>query len=236
MSQREDQKLLGRDERPDDEDHLHRIAREFQVGFDAVERIGLPAVSIFGSARLNPGDRWYDAAAETGRAFVRHGFAVVTGGGPGIMEAANLGANDAGGTSVGFGIVLPHEQSMNQHCDIAVEFDHFYARKVMFVKAAEGFVVFPGGFGTLDELFEALTLIQTEKVVHFPVILFGRAFWDPLLEWIHRTLEHEGMIAPDDLELVSVTDDPDEAARLVVECFQNQCPHTPAEPEKADAQ
>jgi uncharacterized protein (TIGR00730 family) len=145
--QREEQELLRREEL-DVDDQLKRIEREFATGFDAVARIRRPAVSIFGSARLRDDDPWYRAATETARAFVRHGFAVVTGGGPGIMEAANRGADEAGGTSVGFGIVLPREQVMNGHCDIALEFEHFYARKVMFVKAAEGFVVFPGGFGT----------------------------------------------------------------------------------------
>jgi uncharacterized protein (TIGR00730 family) len=234
QSQREEQQLLRRGE-ADLEQQLDRIEREFAAGFEAVGKIGLPAVSIFGSARLSEDDPWYRAAEETARAFVRRGFAVVTGGGPGIMEAANRGANDSGGTSVGFGIVLPREQVMNGHCDIALEFEHFYARKVMFVKAAEGFVVFPGGFGTLDELFEALTLIQTEKVLHFPVVLFGEEFWRPLLDWI-SALEQRGMISPDDVELVSVTDDPNEAARLVIECYERKCAHRPAEPWKADAE
>jgi uncharacterized protein (TIGR00730 family) len=234
QKQREEQELLRRGDLDVDQ-QLQRIEREFASGFEAVARIGRPAVSIFGSARLREGDRWYLAAMGTARAFVRHGFAVVTGGGPGIMEAANRGANDAGGTSVGFGIVLPREQVMNGHCDIALEFDHFYARKVMFVKAAEGFVVFPGGFGTLDELFEALTLIQTEKVLHFPVVLFGEAFWRPLLDWF-PTLQRQGMISAEDVELVSVTDHPEEAARLVIDCYQRKCAHRPSEPWKADAE
>jgi uncharacterized protein (TIGR00730 family) len=234
QSQREEQQLLQSGEL-DVEHQLRRIQREFVSGFDAVANIGLPAVSIFGSARLREGNRWYRAAEETARAFVRRGFAVVTGGGPGIMEAANRGASDSGGTSVGFGIVLPREQVMNGHCDIALEFEHFYARKVMFVKAAEGFVVFPGGFGTLDELFEALTLIQTEKVLHFPVVLFGEEFWRPLLDWISN-LERHGMISPEDLELVSLTDHPEEAARIVIECYERKCAHRVAEPWKADAE
>ena len=233
--QRRDRELLDRRD-ADVASDVERISQEFSAGFEAVAAIDRPAVSIFGSARTGPADPWYRAAYETGAAFARRGFAVVTGGGPGIMEAANRGANEADGLSVGFGIVLPREQMMNEHCDVAVEFDHFYARKVMFVKSAEGFVVFPGGFGTLDELFEALTLIQTEKVLHFPVVLYGSEHWRPLLDWIDRSLEDAGMVSPEDLHLVSVVDDPDAAADAVIECFERRCAHRVNDPWKADAE
>src|SRR5207253_5495966 len=176
----------------------------------AVERIDRPAVSIFGSARLREGNRVYEEARDVGRRFAEAGFAVVTGGGPGVMEAANRGAREGGGLSVGFNIELPHEQSSNPYLDISLTFRHFYARKTMFVKAAEGFVVFPGGFGTVDELFEALTLIQTGKVLHFPVVLYGSDYWSELIDWIKSELLADGMISPDDLDLLFVTDDLDE--------------------------
>src|SRR6266498_4388841 len=169
-------------------ENLISIAEEFRAGFAAVDRIDRPAVSIFGSARLSEDSEPYRLAREAGRRFAEHGWAVITGGGPGVMEAANRGAKEAGGLSVGFNIELPHEQGSNPYLDISYTFKHFYARKVCFVKPAEGFVIFPGGFGTLDELFEALTLIQTGKVLHFPVVLFDRSFWEPMLEWIHDRL------------------------------------------------
>src|SRR5215217_8132092 len=228
-AQEQEQRLLGRREH-DLSGDLERIAREFAAGFEAVAAIDRPAVSIFGSARTGPADPWYEAARETAGAFARRGFAVVTGGGPGIMEAANRGAAEAGGLSIGFGIVLPREQRMNDHCRIAVEFDHFYARKVMFVRSSEGFVVFPGGFGTLDELFEALTLIQTEKVLHFPVVLFGSDHWNPLLDWIDRALEDAGMVSREDLQLVTVTDEPEAAAETVITCHERRCAHRISEP------
>jgi len=193
-----------------------RIGEEFRHGFEAVARIDRPAVTIFGSARIMAGHPDYLAAVETGRAFAREGFAVVTGGGPGIMEAANLGAREGGGVSVGFNIELPHEQDSNPYLDISLTFHHFYARKTMFVKAAEGFVVFPGGFGTLDELYEALTLIQTGKIVHFPVVLFRRSHWEGALGWTRERLLGEGLVSDADLELLSVTDDPEEAVRAVI--------------------
>ena len=145
---------------------------------------------------------------------------MVTGGGPGVMEAANRGARDAGGLSVGFNIELPHEQFANRYLDISLTFKHFYARKTMFVKAAEGFVIFPGGFGTLDELFESLTLIQTGKVLHFPVVLYGSDYWQPLLDWIHGRLQPDGLISPEDLELLEVTDDPARAIALLLEGYE----------------
>jgi uncharacterized protein (TIGR00730 family) len=175
-------------------------------------------------------------ARETARRFAERGWAVVTGGGPGVMEAANRGARDGGGLSVGFNIELPHEQRSNPYVDRVLTFRHFYARKTMFVKAAEGFVVFPGGFGTADELFEALTLIQTGKVMHFPVVLFDSDYWGELLEWIKDELLVDGMISPEDLDLLHVTDDVDDAVARVLECYDRRCAEMPAEPVKADAQ
>ena len=216
--------------------HASEIGNEFLQGFLAVERIGRPAISVFGSARVNRDDPTYAEAVEVGRRIAEAGFAVVTGGGPGVMEAANRGAREGGGVSVGFNIELPHEQHENPYLDISLTFDHFYARKTMFVKAAEGFVIFPGGFGTLDELFEALTLIQTGKVLHFPVVLYDHGYWAPLLDWIRGELLAEGMISPEDLELLVVTDDPDKAVKVLVDCYEQRCAAMPAEPEKADAQ
>jgi uncharacterized protein (TIGR00730 family) len=231
----EDRKILeGHD--GDLAGHAARIGHEFLQGFLAVERIGKPAISVFGSARVNEDDPVYADAREVGRRIAEAGFAVVTGGGPGVMEAANRGAREGGGVSVGFNIELPHEQHENPYLDISVTFDHFYARKTMFVKAAEGFVIFPGGFGTLDELFEALTLIQVGKVLHFPVVLFDHGYWAPLLDWIRGRLLAEGMISPEDLDLLIVTDEPDEAVQVLVDCYERRCAAMPAEPEKADAQ
>lgn len=154
---------------------------------------------------------------KVGAALAKAGYAVITGGGPGVMEAANRGALEAGGVSVGLGIELPHEQRLNDYVDLGIEFRYFFVRKTMFVKYASGFVALPGGFGTLDELFEALTLVQTRKVTSFPVIMMGVSFWSPLIDWIRDTLLVTGKISPQDVELVSVTDDPDEAVRLIVE-------------------
>jgi uncharacterized protein (TIGR00730 family) len=192
------------------------IASEFLAGFQAVQKIDQPAVSIFGSARIKEGTPTYDSARATGRAFAEAGFAVVTGGGPGVMEAANRGCQEAGGLSVGFNIELLHEQGLNPWCDIALTFRHFYARKVMFVKAAEGFVIFPGGFGTQDELWEALTLIQTGKIGMFPVVLVDSGYWDDLLDWVRTEMLEHGLISPEDVELLHLTDSPQEAAELVV--------------------
>ena len=205
-------------------------------GFVAVERIGRPAVSVFGSARVGEDHPAYVQAREVSRRLCDNGFAIVTGGGPGVMEAANRGARDAGGVSVGFNIDLPHEQHENPYLDISVTFNHFYARKTMFVKAAEGFVIFPGGFGTLDELFESLTLIQTGKVLHFPVVLFGTGYWGPLLDWIRDQPLTERMVSPDDVTLLALTDDPGEAVETIADCYRRRCAAMPAEPRKADAQ
>jgi uncharacterized protein (TIGR00730 family) len=192
------------------------IASEFLAGFQVVERIDRPAVSIFGSARVLEGTPTYESARTTGRAFAAAGFAVVTGGGPGVMEAANRGCKEGGGLSVGFNIELPHEQGLNPYCDLALTFHHFYARKVMFVKAAEGFVNFPGGFGTQDELWEALTLIQTGKIGAFPVVLFDTDYWGELLDWMREEMLEDKLIAPEDVELLHLTDDPQEAVEIVV--------------------
>ena len=191
------------------------IASEFLSGFQAVAKIDRPAVTIFGSARVAEGSATYDAARETARRFADAGLAVVTGGGPGVMEAANRGAKDAGGLSVGFNILLPHEQGLNPYCDIAVTFKHFYARKVMFVKSAEGFVIFPGGFGTMDELFESLTLIQTGKIGSFPVVLFDTDYWGEMLDWIRAEMLVDGLVSPGDLDLLRLTDEPEEAVAWV---------------------
>ena len=230
----QDRRILERD--GDRAADVTLIADEFRAGFEAVARIDRPAVTIFGSARIPQGHPLYERARTTARLFAEAGFAVVTGGGPGVMEAANRGAREAAGLSVGFNIDLPHEQFENPYLDISLRFRHFYARKTMLVKAAEGFVLFPGGFGTLDELFEALTLIQTGKVRHFPVVLFDRDHWQELLDWMRVELLADGMISPDDVELLHATDDPAEAVRLVVECYERKCASIPAEPAKADAQ
>jgi uncharacterized protein (TIGR00730 family) len=198
------------------------IASEFLAGFQAVHRIDRPAVSIFGSARVVDGSPTYELARATGRAFADAGFAVVTGGGPGVMEAANRGCRDADGLSVGFNIDLPMEQGVNAYCDIAMTFRHFYARKVMFVKAAEGFVIFPGGFGTQDELWEALTLIQTGKIGNFPVVLVDTDYWEELLDWLREEMLDDGLISPADVDLLYATDDPKEAVELVVSRYNGR--------------
>jgi len=212
------------------------IAAEFLSGFGTVLEIDRPAVSIFGSARVHEDSRHYRSARQAGRDFARVGFAVVTGGGPGVMEAANRGCQEEGGLSVGFNIELPHEQGSNPYLDISYTFKHFYARKVCFVKPAEGFVIFPGGFGTLDELFEALTLIQTGKAQNFPVVLIDTDYWGEMLDWVRDELLADGMISPEDLQLLHATDDLDEAVRTVIECFEANCAEVPVQQRKADAQ
>jgi uncharacterized protein (TIGR00730 family) len=232
----EDRRVLERTH-ADLQNDVALIAAEFLGGFQKVLEIDRPAVSIFGSARVAEGTRTYESARRTARCFGEAGFAVVTGGGPGVMEAANRGCKEGGGLSVGFNIELPHEQGINPYCDIAMTFKHFYARKTMFVKAAEGFVIFPGGFGTLDEQFEALTLIQTEKVHDFPVVLFDSAHWADLLDWIRDEVLGQGLISPEDVDLLHVTDDPDEAVRLIVEGYEHRTgAGSPAAPGKADAE
>ena len=218
----EDERLLSR--RPEGtraSDFIHtdpwrvfRIMGEFVEGFDALATLG-PAVSIFGSARILPDDPMYAAAEETARRLAEVGFAVITGGGPGIMEAANKGAREGGGESVGCNIELPFEQGMNAYVTKAINFRYFFVRKTMFVKYAEGFIIFPGGFGTMDELFEALTLIQTGKATRFPVILMGTDYWSGLLDWLRNEMLAAGNISPEDLELFMLTDAPEEAAEII---------------------
>ncbi|QVL29924.1 TIGR00730 family Rossman fold protein [Telmatocola sphagniphila] len=199
-----------------------RITGEFVHAFDALAEVG-SAVTIFGSARTDRNDPMYQAAREVAGLLAKAGFAVITGGGPGIMEAANRGAKEAGGLSIGCNIELPHEQSVNSYVDISINFRYFFCRKTMFMKYAEGFVLFPGGFGTLDELFEALTLIQTKKIQQFPVVLFGTAYWKGLFDWIRNPVLTEGKIDAGDLDLVQITDSPEEAASILIKCFGDQC-------------
>jgi uncharacterized protein (TIGR00730 family) len=192
-----------------------RIQSEFVEGFGALAELGR-AISVFGSARVHQDDPEYALAIEVGKRLAEAGYAVITGGGPGAMEAANKGACLAGGVSVGLGIELPFEQGMNEWVDIGVDFRYFFARKTMFVKYAQGFIVLPGGFGTFDELFEALVLVQTKKVTSFPVVLLGHAYWDGLVDWLRSTVLPGGKIAERDLALFAVTDDPAEAVSIVV--------------------
>jgi uncharacterized protein (TIGR00730 family) len=200
----------------DDPWRVMRIQSEFVEGFGALAEIG-PAVSVFGSARVSADHPDYAIGEAVGRGLVEAGYAVITGGGPGIMAAANKGANEAGGLSIGLGIELPFEQGMNQWVDLGVSFRYFFARKTMFVKYAQGFVVLPGGFGTFDELFEALTLVQTHKVTGFPIVLIGSDYWSGLLEWISGPVAERGMINPADLALLTIVDDAEEAVRIVRE-------------------
>jgi uncharacterized protein (TIGR00730 family) len=198
------------------------IASEFLAGFQLIQKIDRPAVSIFGSARIREGAPTYERAREAGRAFADAGFAVVTGGGPGVMEAANRGCKDADGLSIGFNIALPFEQATNPWCDLALTFDHFHVRKVMFVKAAEGFVIFPGGFGTQDELWEALTLRQTRKIGDFPIVLFDSDYWEEMLEWVRDEMLDDGLISPADYAALLTTDDVAEAVDLVVSRYDKR--------------
>ncbi len=198
-----------------------RIMGEFVHAFDALAEVGA-AVTFFGSSRAQESEPMYQAARKLAFLLAQSGFAIITGGGPGIMEAANRGAYEAGGLSIGCNIELPREQAVNPYVGVAVNFRYFFCRKTMFMKYSEGFVLFPGGFGTLDELFEALTLIQTGKIQRFPVILFGSAYWKGLLDWMRGQLLAEGKIDAEDMELVHVTDSPDEAAKLLLDCFGNQ--------------
>ena len=191
-----------------------RIQSEFVEGFGALAELG-PAISVFGSARLARDSADYALAVRLGRRLAETGYAVITGGGPGAMEAANKGAFEAGGVSVGLGIELPHEQGLNEWVDLGVHFRYFFARKTMFLKYAQGFVVLPGGFGTLDELFEALVLVQTEKITAFPIVLMGSSFWGGLLDWIRTTPATQGMINPADIDLLTVTDDVEEAVTFI---------------------
>jgi len=196
-----------------------RIMSEFVNGFDALAHI--PAsVTIFGSARTKPGDPTYEATVETARLLARAGFGVITGGGPGVMEAGNKGAQDGGNLSIGCNIELPFEQFSNPYLDISLDFSYFFVRKTMFIKYSSAFIIFPGGFGTMDELFEALTLIQTQKVSHFPVILFDSKYWSGLVNWMRDTMLTHGNISPQDLDLLYISDDPQEICHLVTKAYR----------------
>ncbi|HZA60495.1 MAG TPA: TIGR00730 family Rossman fold protein, partial [Actinomycetota bacterium] len=214
----EDEALLQRKDEPfvDSEPwRVLRIASEFVEGFDALSEAPPRAISVFGSARVDEDDPAYSDARDVGAALARAGFAVITGGGPGVMEAANRGCREAGGFSIGCNIELPFEQHSNRYLDLEIDFRYFFVRKTMFVKYSHGFVVFPGGFGTLDELFEALTLIQTGKATHFPVVLFGSDYWQGLIGWLRDPMLREGKIFDEDLELLYICDDAEDAVHYI---------------------
>jgi len=200
---------------------VFRIMSEFIEGFETLRRVA-PAVSVFGSARSQPDDKFYQMGVDVGRLLAEAGFAVITGGGPGIMEAANKGARLAGGTSVGLNISLPQEQEPNEYQDISLEFRYFFSRKMMFVKYAQGFVILPGGFGTMDELFESMTLLQTKRIMAFPVVLMGSEYWSGLIDWVKTTMAQEGMIEPGDVDILTITDDPNEAVDLIVQQYETE--------------
>src|SRR5579864_3492541 len=197
-----------------------RIQAEFVEGFGLLAELG-PAVSVFGSARVLPGSNDYAKAERIGAELARAGYAIITGGGPGVMEAANKGAVSANGVSVGLGIELPLEMGLNEYVDIGLEFRYFFVRKTIFIKYSQAFVVLPGGFGTLDELFEALTLVQTGKITKFPIVLVGREYWSGLLSWIHGTLLAQGKVSAADPELFRIADDPAEVVRIIVEAHRS---------------
>ncbi|HET7769109.1 MAG TPA: TIGR00730 family Rossman fold protein [Chloroflexota bacterium] len=236
----EDEKLLDRGPSPRTERkadgtdawRVLRIQGEFVSGFDTLADVEA-AVCIFGSARVTEQDPLYAKAVELARVLSEDGFAIITGGGPGFMEAGNRGAREANGTSIGCNIELPFEQGTNRYVDVALNFRYFFVRKTMFVKYSEAFVIFPGGFGTLDELFEALTLIQTGKIQDFPVILFGTAYWQGLLDWIKGTVLTEGKVSPEDLQRLVVTDDVQEARETILNCYKKKCWEVEARSEAA---
>jgi uncharacterized protein (TIGR00730 family) len=211
-----------------------RIQTEFVEGFGALAELG-SAISVFGSARTAVDDPMYAAAEQVGRLLAEAGFATITGGGPGVMEAANKGACEAGGVSVGLGIELPFEAGLNEYVDIGVNFRYFFARKTMFVKYAQGFIVLPGGFGTFDELFEALTLVQTQKVTSFPIVLVGTDYWGGLVDWIKRTVLDGGKVSESDLEMFHVTDDVTEAVQIMVDAQRQRSSPAPGAGEKHEA-
>ncbi|MGZ5398941.1 MAG: LOG family protein [Nocardioides sp.] len=208
-----------------------RIQAEFVEGFGALAELG-PAIAVFGSARTKPDSPFYSMGVEIGKRLVDAGFAVITGGGPGAMEAANQGAREAGGPSVGLGIELPFEAGLNPYVDLGINFRYFFARKTMFVKYSQGFIVLPGGLGTFDELFEALTLVQTQKVTSFPVVLLGTDYWSGLLAWLRDTVHAAGNVSAADLDMLVLTDDVDEAVELMVSARDGEVP-TPA-PHRAE--
>ncbi|CAM3583163.1 TIGR00730 family Rossman fold protein [Nocardiopsis gilva] len=197
-----------------------RIQSEFVEGFGLLSEVG-QAVSVFGSARTKPDSPHYQLGETVGGKLAEAGYTVITGGGPGVMEAANRGAQKGGGTSIGLGIELPFEQALNEYIDIGVTFRYFFVRKTMFVKYSQAFVVMPGGFGTLDEMFEAITLVQTGKVTRFPVVLVGTEFWGGLRDWIRKNLLEEGLISPGDPDLMHLTDDPDEVVEIIRDAHRN---------------
>lgn len=225
----EEQRSFSRKKQDDGYDRdiwsIFKVMGEFVEGYDKLFQIG-PCISIFGSARTEPDDRYYELAKETADKITRKGFGVITGGGPGIMEAANKGAEVAKGKSVGLGISLPFEQGINQHVDpkYTINFNHFFVRKVMFVKYAQAFIVFPGGFGTMDELFESLTLIQTRKIDQIPIILFGSEYWKGLIDWMENTMKEWGTISDKDTDLFHVTDSTDEAVEIICDFYSQQEP------------
>jgi uncharacterized protein (TIGR00730 family) len=204
---------------------IFKIMGEFVDGYDKLLKVG-PCVSIFGSARIKPGTKYYEMAVKTAELISKNDFGVITGGGPGIMEAGNLGAHNAGGKSVGLGIELPFEQGVNDyvHADYEINFKYFFVRKVMFVKYAQGFIVFPGGFGTLDEVFECLTLIQTKKIEQIPIVLVGTEYWGGLINWVKKNLREEGLISPEDINLIHLTDNHEEAVNIVCEFYKQKEP------------
>jgi len=204
---------------------IFKIMGEFVDGYDKLLKVG-PCVSIFGSARIKPGSKYYEMAIKTAELISKNDFGVITGGGPGIMEAGNLGAHNAGGKSVGLGIELPFEQGVNDyvHADYEINFKYFFVRKVMFVKYAQGFIVFPGGFGTLDEVFECLTLIQTGKIERIPIVLVGTEYWGGLIDWVKKQLRDDGLISPEDINLVHLTDDYTEAVEIVCDFYKKKEP------------
>ncbi len=220
----EDETLLSRERRPEfdilstDPWRVLRIMGEFVAGFDALKAVA-PAVTIFGSARTPASDPMYQATRKLAGQLVGKGFSIITGGGPGIMEAGNLGAVEAGGTSVGCNIELPFEQGTNPYVEISVDFRYFFVRKVMFLKYAEAFVIFPGGFGTMDELFETLTLVQTGKVHNFPIVLYGSEYWGGLIDWLRNTVEDYGAVSAADIDLMLVTDSAEEACDHILESY-----------------
>ncbi len=210
-----------------------RIQSEFVEGFGMLAELG-PAISVFGSARTPRTDDTYALAERAGKLLVDSGYAVITGGGPGIMEAANKGASQAGGVSVGLGIELPFEQGLNEWVDVGINFRYFFARKTMFIKYSQGYVVFPGGFGTLDELFEAVTLSQTHKITRFPVVLFGSAYWGGLVDWMRGPVLGEGKVSEQDFAMLHVTDDVDEAVEIVAHAADGRDEETPTTPTRPE--
>lgn len=214
--------MLPSDSAERDRERVRSLAAEFESAFDRLRGIG-PAVSVFGSARSEATEQWRSTAVDVGAGLAKSGFAVITGGGPGLMEAANEGAQRAGGMSIGLNIALPHEQAPNPYLDISLDFDHFFARKVAFVRYAVGFVVLPGGYGTLDETFEALVLIQTGVVRHFPLVMVGEDHWSGMRDWIDQRLEALGLIAAGDESLATFTDDVDEVTRILTRADAVQC-------------